>query len=507
VTGAGNLASDVIVNEPRTLPSDPDPLPPTTAIKRRTRAVGAVLVAALAAGALAALVVVPLLRGQPTTPSALPAEPNAAASAPPREVVLRLCGSYTIATELAPNLVEGFLRGRGVSNVGRERVGSEWRWIVSPTSASATTANAVEIAGDGSPTAFEGLASGRCDVGMASRRVHPDEAARLKQLGLGDMTSPGNEHVLGLEGIAIIVHPNNPVHSLSLPDLKQIFSGASTDWSKLGGPSSPVHVFARDDQSATMETFKQLVLGGGAISDQAKRFPINDSLADAVASDTAAIGFVGFGHVRGARPVAVSTPGAPGIYPSKFTVGTEDYPLMRRLYLYTSERPTNPATREFVSFALSTEGQGIVKAAGFIDLGIWMRDAEDVCHDGCPARYASLVKRARRLSLDFRFQTTTSDLDTRAMRDLDRVVAFLSTLSAPKVVLMGFADANEAAKDKVRLSVERAKKVSAELAARGVHASVVEGFGDVMLVPTAGGAAEHARNRRVEIWVGTRDER
>src|SRR5262249_27906548 len=152
---------------------------------------------------------------------------------------------------------------------------------------------------------------------------HGDEADRLREKGLGEMTSPANEHVIALEGIAVVVHPNNSVRSLTLPQLHDLFSGATSDWSSVGGAPGPVHLYARDDESATYENFKQLVLDGGSVAASTMRFPINDSLADAVASDPAAIGFVGLGHVRGAKPVAVAEQNAAAVYPSRFTVGTE----------------------------------------------------------------------------------------------------------------------------------------------------------------------------------------
>src|SRR5439155_922505 len=82
------------------------------------------------------------------------------------------------------------------------------------------------------------------------------EASQLTSFG--DMTSPAAEHVLGLDGIAVILSKNNPVESLSKGQVAQLFAGEITDWSQVGGPSGPVNIYARDDKSGTYDTFKTL---------------------------------------------------------------------------------------------------------------------------------------------------------------------------------------------------------------------------------------------------------
>ena len=78
---------------------------------------------------------------------------------------------------------------------------------------------------------------------MASRKIKPEEASRLA--GFGDMTSPAAEHVLGLDGIAVIVSKANPVQSLTKEQLARVFAGEITNWRQLGGPSAGINVYAR----------------------------------------------------------------------------------------------------------------------------------------------------------------------------------------------------------------------------------------------------------------------
>ncbi|NVL73361.1 substrate-binding domain-containing protein, partial [Escherichia coli] len=89
----------------------------------------------------------------------------------------------------------------------------------------------VEIETGGTATAFADLATKSCDIGLASRRAAPGEAAMIARAGLGDLFSDASEHVLALDGIAVVVNRQNPSHHLSLSDLGRLYSGDQQAWS------------------------------------------------------------------------------------------------------------------------------------------------------------------------------------------------------------------------------------------------------------------------------------
>jgi phosphate transport system substrate-binding protein len=422
---------------------------------------------------------------------------EAAAAVRAAEPPLRLCGSNTIGSELAPALVEAFLAEKAASNIARRR--GEGAESIAISAQLAGQRREVEIRAGGSATAFTGLADGSCDIGMASRAIHPAEVDALRQHGHGDLRSSATEHVIALDGIAVIVHPDNPLHALDRAALHAVFAGKITDWSQLGAAAGPIEVLARDDRSGTYDTFKQLVLAGDPLAPNARRFADSEALSDAVAAEPRAIGFVGFAYVRAARALAVGEPGAAAMLPSLFTVGTESYMLSRRLYLYSLPRPRVPWVTELISFALSRRAQDVVAKSQFIGLGVSLQAAS--CEHACPEAYRQATAGAERASLDFRFRSGTSDPDSRAGRDLERLVSYLAELRASKVLLLGFSDSlgNPAVND--RLSLARAQAVQRELQLRGVHAAKVQGFGAAL--PVADNASEDGRqrNRRVEVWV------
>jgi phosphate transport system substrate-binding protein len=287
---------------------------------------------------------------------------------------------------------------------------------------------------------------------------------------------------------------------LDRANLHDIFTGKLHNWSQLGGEDRPIRVLSRDDQSGTYDTFKHLVLGSGPLVDSAKRYVQSTALADAVASDPAAIGFIGLPYVRSAKALAVGEPGAPAMLPTRFTVTTEGYMLTRRLYLYTLPTPRTPWATELVGFALSRRGQEVVAKSQFLDLAVTIREVP--CNASCPPRYAATVAKAQRASLDFRFRSGSNEPDSRARSDLDRFVSFLGDEHRDAhVLLLGFSDAVGGFKDNAALSLKRAQAIEQELVRRGVHPVVVTGFGPGMPVASNTDDTGRQRNRRVEVWL------
>jgi phosphate transport system substrate-binding protein len=313
------------------------------------------------------------------------------------------------------------------------------------------------------------------------------------------MTSPSNEILLGLDGIAVIVNRSNPLSSITKGQLALIFSGQMNSWPAGGGGT--IQLYARDDKSGTLDTFKTLVLGSASLSAGAKRFEDSATLSDAVASDPNGIGFIGLPFVRNSKALAVEEQGAQAMVPNMMAVATEDYPLSRRLYLYIPENPKNPYVRRFIEFAISNAGQDIVGANGFTAQNV--RQEKQTVASDAPSEYKRLSNGAERLSLDFRFRSGRADLDDKARADLDRVISFVRDLhySGTNVMLFGFADSAGTSNANQALSESRAHAVEKEFKQKGLTLGVVKGFGSDLPVASNDTEAGREKNRRVEIWV------
>jgi phosphate transport system substrate-binding protein len=441
-----------------------------------------------------------------TTPMAAAASTAPAMAASPAgkptgraTYALALCGSNTIGSQLGPDLVRAFLVSTGAQNI--DSTGNDDEQTVK-SSLNGKAAD-VHIAARGSATAFTGLASDTCQVGMASRRIKSGEAASLHSLG--NMLSPGAEHVIGLDGIAVIVNAANPVSSLSVGQLEQIFTGKTTAWSALGGSSHRIHVLARDAKSGTFDTFSALVLDAAPLVGSAHRFEDSARLSSAVAADPDAIGFIGLPYVAQAKALRISSGGS-ALAPNPLTVGRESYPLTRRLFLYTAATPRNPLAGKFVSFVQSDAGQTIVNRDGFVGTVTSLatsKSASRALPSNAPARYRELVDQLDQASFNFYFNSGSDALDNKALVDVGRLVDIMSAQAnrSKKIVLVGFADSTGDRGTNQRLSENRAKAAASELEAQGIAVKDTLGFGQDLPIRDNGTEAGREKNRRVEIFL------
>jgi phosphate transport system substrate-binding protein len=435
-----------------------------------------------------------------------PARPELTAALIPELTALRLTGSNTIGAKLAPALAVAYLKSQGAgASINQDVAPEESAVDAAPPVAGVPTH--IAITAHGSATAFKALGAGETDIGMASRPITQEESADLARLG--DMTSATSEHVLALDGLAVIVHPANPIPTLTKDQLAQIFCGKVQDWAVLGGKPGPIAIYARDNKSGTFDTFKNLVLGGCALAGTARRFESSEELSGSVAADPGGIGFIGFAYVGHSRAIPIAE--CQLRYPaSSFTVKTEEYPLSRRLFLYTPSQHA-AAIDDFVSYTRSDAAQQVVAANGFIDLGIELDTAETQTARKAWAlsnavrietlkKFGTVTAGATRLSVTFRFRKNSADLDNRAVVDLGRLKNYLGTPGAQgrQLLLLGFSDRDGSYRTNVELSRQRAKSIAAKL---GIPHVETYGFGPEAPVACNTTPDGQDKNRHVEAWL------
>jgi phosphate transport system substrate-binding protein len=433
--------------------------------------------------------------------SALPASVFAVLPLPAEGVpALRIQGSNTIGAALGPALVAGLMQVQGLQNIHFEPGANENEQRVVGRTESGLKVM-IEVAAHGSGTGFTALKSAKADLAASSRPIKDSEVLDLA--ALGDLRSPKAEQVIAIDGVAVILHPANPLHQLNTEQLAQIFSGEVRTWEELGGTGGAIHVYARDDQSGTFDTFKDLVLSkrGKNLVRDAKRYESSEQLSDAVSQDRGGIGFIGLPYVRRAQAVAIVDGDSKPMLPTVSLIATEDYPLSRRLYFYLPPQAHQLWAQALVQFAQSAKGQVIVANNGFIAQtvqSIKVQTSADM-----PADYQAIARQAQRLSVNFRFAQGSATLDNKAQRDLKRVLSYLKSHDKlnSSVTLIGFGDAKSDPARAALLSKLRAMAVRRELVKNGVNLREVRGFGDEM--PVAANNADEGRikNRRVEVWV------
>ncbi|MCD5970896.1 substrate-binding domain-containing protein [Pseudomonas quasicaspiana] len=414
--------------------------------------------------------------------------------------VLRIHGSNTIDAQLGPALVEGLMRKQGLRDVRTEPgpAANELRVVGTSTDGKQLK---VEIAAHGSGTGFSALKARKADIAASSRPIKEKEIQDLAEIG--NLKSPGAEQVIAIDGVAVILHPGNPIRELTTEQLARVFAGEIRNWQALGGKDGEIHLYVRDEQSGTFETFKELVLlkYGKTLAAGAKRFESSEQLSDEVSGDRNGIGFIGLPYVRRAKAVAVADGESRPMLPTVSLIATEDYPLSRRLYLYLPVEARQPWATALVDFAQSAEGQAIVAQNGFVAQTVQTIKVQATAQ--MPSEYQTLTREAERLSVNFRFAQGSAKLDNKALLDVQRVADYLKQHGKldQRVTLVGFGDAKSDPQRAQLLSRLRAMAVRRELMKSNITLRDVVGFGDEM--PVAANDLDDGRikNRRVEVWV------
>jgi len=411
-------------------------------------------------------------------------------------LLFTLQGSNTIGAHLAPAWAMAYLKAKGCDYVHVRALenNNEVRVIGKRGYLSVY----IDIHAHGSSTGFKGLHLKTADIALASRSIKPTEKAQLKHYG--NMSSFNAEHVVAIDGLAVVVNPSNPIEQLTVEQVAQIFSGKIRNWREVGGLNHAINIYARDDNSGTWDTFSSLVLGKSHnLSASAARFESNDQLSDSVARDVAGIGFVGLASVRRSKALAIQEQDSTPLLPEPLYVATEDYALARRLYMYTPAYGNKPEVDEFIAFAHSITGQKIVEEIGFISQNPISLAVDTV---DSPRIYSALTQHGKRLSINFRFVPGDANLDNKAKQDVQRVVDYINKNKddSIQIQLVGFSKLKATESRAKVISKLRTAAVKAELFRQGIVTDAIIGLGaDLPVAANEGRSA--LKNERVEIWL------
>jgi len=208
----------------------------------------------------------------------------------------------------------------------------------------------IEVQGGGSSVGVTSAGEGTVDIGMASRNVKESEFSTFSDLEV---------FVIAFDGIAIVTQPNLKLPSLTVEQIKAIFSGEITNYAEVGGPDSEIIVVSREEGSGTRAAFEELVMesGGepGEISEDALLQQSNGQVRTTVSTTPDAIGYVSFGFLD----ESVNTVAITSAEPTVENVKDGSYSIFRPLNMLTNGAP-NPLSQAFLDFILSAEGQEIV---------------------------------------------------------------------------------------------------------------------------------------------------
>ena len=226
----------------------------------------------------------------------------------------------------------------------------------------------VAVTGGGSGTGLSSLISGTCDIAMSSRNIKEKEIGLAQQKGINPQ-----EIKVALDGLAVVVHPNNPVSKLTTDQLAAIFTGKIVNWQEVGGKSEKIVLLSREVNSGTHVYFKEHVLRKNDPNSKEEFAPnalmlsSSQAIADEVAGNPAAIGYYGMGYIsKKQKPLSIAKDEKSAYEsPTPENVINGKYPISRPLFLYTNGTPQG-LIKKFIDFVLSKEGQDIVLATDFV---------------------------------------------------------------------------------------------------------------------------------------------
>lgn len=226
----------------------------------------------------------------------------------------------------------------------------------------------VSVSGGGSGTGISALIGGTVDIANSSRKLKDKELEAAKNAG-----HTATEHHVGFDAIAIYVHKDNPIASLTLEQLRDIFGdgGKVTKWSDLGvkfDPSQDALVpVSRQNNSGTYEYFREAVLGGesGRFKTNCNNLNSSKDVVDFCAKTRSAIGYSGLAYATAeVRLVPVVGKDGKPVTPSIDAVLDHTYPISRPLFMYT-RADGRPEALQYVEWVKSDAGQKVLKDKGY----------------------------------------------------------------------------------------------------------------------------------------------
>jgi phosphate transport system substrate-binding protein len=228
----------------------------------------------------------------------------------------------------------------------------------------------ISVTGGGSGTGIAALINGAADIANASRAMKSEEKQEAEANGIQPF-----EIAVARDAIAVIVNPANPVASLTLRQISDIYSGKITNWREVGGENRPIVLLSRETNSGTHVFFLEEVLRLGNKDDETLfspdtlLLPSSEGITAEIRQNRNAIGYDGLGYVTpDVKMIAVAAgPGAAHVLPSIESVNAGTYPIARPLFTYTRGEPAG-RIREYLDWILGAEGQAIVAQLGFVPL-------------------------------------------------------------------------------------------------------------------------------------------
>lgn len=436
---------------------------------------------------------------------------------------LTLSGASSIAEVLLPALIEGFALRNGFQTRRNSLPDGNFEYLL--LRGDSTRAARLTFLISNTDEGFADLLADEADVVMALREIRPEERQRARDAGMGDMTGASRSRVLALDAMVPVVAPGNPVNSISLPQLAQVFAGNITNWQELGGPDAPISVHLPVAGSGLAQAVEDRLLTPAKLplSEDLRRHDRSSGLARAVSTDPFGIGIASYAETGTARMLTLMGSCGFTLAAGRRAIKTEDYPLSAPMFLYLPARRLPKIARDFLSYARGPAAQIVIRRAGFVDqapeqipvnsqgqrLANAIQAAGDEVDLAELQRLVALLGGMQRLTTSFRFETGSSRPDAQSRANIAQLARAMEAgvYDAKRMIFVGFSDGEGAAEGNRKIAMKRAEAVrdavikAAETANPDRLQIEVAAFGEAL--PMACDDSDWGRqvNRRVEVWL------
>ena len=235
----------------------------------------------------------------------------------------------------------------------------------------------ISVRGGGSGTGIADLLNGLVDMAQSSRKMKEKELTTATENGY----TP-EEHIIALDGIAIAVHESNPVKTLTISQVRALYTGAVKNWNQLDPslPNAPVVLYSRESNCGTYDFFKETVMKDSTFAPNTSYLAATAAIANSVSKEPNSIGFGGvayFVRPEGLKVVPISKEkDSPAVSPidevhhhvNLAVIQDGSYPISRPLQYYTPDAATGEVL-SFLNWIKGPEGQAVVLKEEFIPLG------------------------------------------------------------------------------------------------------------------------------------------
>ncbi len=205
----------------------------------------------------------------------------------------------------------------------------------------------------GSSAGIQAVSEGRCDIGLSSRALEGEEGESLDAV------------VIAIDGIALLIHPDNPVTDLSLEQVGRIYAGEIQNWEEVGGEDAPIVCIGREAASGTRDGFEEVTGTKGRCA-YSQELTSSGDVVQTVAGNPNAIGYASVASLNG----SVKAVSVDGVEPTAGAIREGRYPVRRDFILVTrKDEPLSGAARDFYEFATGVEAEKWISLAGAVPAG------------------------------------------------------------------------------------------------------------------------------------------